>query len=223
MKFRLLALLAVAMLIATSPAWAFDVTWQFATSTMNGNYGTSQSFTGSDASTMVTAYGYQTPSTATDLYGKYTAGDPIETGLGIATPTPLLSPNSFEIGTGNFIQFDVSSLLSGFTGGSFTIGSLQTGESFMLCGSNSLGTLGTGPDCTAAIFESGSGTSVNTVSLMNWGSFDFYSIAGVAGDVLIDNLTLTPVNPVPEPISMLLLGSGLLGLGFLRRRFGSSA
>ncbi|HXH51303.1 MAG TPA: PEP-CTERM sorting domain-containing protein [Terriglobia bacterium] len=209
MRLRLLALLAVAMVIASSPAWAFDVTWQFATSGSNGNFGTSKMFTGSDATSMITAYGNLTAGGTTDLFGKFTLGDPTETGLGIASQV------SHEIDNSQFIQFDVSSLLSSFIGGSFTIGSLQSGESFEICESNTLGDIGT---CGSAIFESGS-TTQNTVSLMDWGSFDFYSITAASGDVLVDSFAATPV---PEPVSMLLLGSGLLGLGFLRRRFGSS-
>ncbi len=36
--------------------------------------------------------------------------------------------------------------------------------------------------------------------------------------IQIDNVTVNTVNPVPEPSTMLLLGSGLAGLGWYRRR-----
>lgn len=71
----------------------------------------------------------------------------------------------------------------------------------------------------------------STLETLNWSGLDkvsFSSSGGVshpgythgpgsATQFVLDNLTYTPI-PAPLPASVLLLGSGVLGLGALRRR-----
>lgn len=129
MRLILLSFLDSALLF-TSSAWASDVAFDFATATMHGTYGQKQSFTSTDGTQTITAYGYLSASSPTRLYGKYTPGTPDETGLGLA-----VTPDHEIQGSGsNFIQLDVSGLLKGFKSGSMTIGSLQPGETYQLWG-----------------------------------------------------------------------------------------
>jgi hypothetical protein len=60
-----------------------------------------------------------------------------------------------------------------------------------------------------------SGTTSGTYSVTE--QFAIFDIGGATGN---DNLTidLSTSPPVPEPASMLLLGSGLMALGFFVRR-----
>ena len=65
-------------------------------------------------------------------------GSPAETGLGIAGST------DDEIGPGFVIQLDLTNLAkAGVTSGTLTIGSVQVGDSFQICNSAALGTIGT--------------------------------------------------------------------------------
>lgn len=67
-------------------------------------------------------------------------------------------------------------------------------------------------------YQSGQNVTPNqylTINLMNTGS------SGVWSQPHFDNVTLdaSPSPPIPEPSTFLLLGAGLVGVGFLRKRF----
>ena len=108
--------------------------------TVLGNLGNSYAY--SVNGTTLTAYGFNNNGTPTAIYGKNQSST--EQGLGIA------SDSDFEINTSTFMQLDVSQLVAaGFTNAQISFSSVQSGESYAIFGSNTLGSLGTklsGPD-----------------------------------------------------------------------------
>ena len=164
---------------------------------------------------VVTAYGFNGNGTATDLYGKGTHnGLGSEDGLGIDDTT---YSNDNEIDAFHFISLDVSKVTGPF---SLSIGSTQDNEGFSICYESAKGVSG-GPHCTQ---YSSPTSDPFTVSGLNSSNGDFVRIGADfretgPDNVLVNTLTYTPASPTPEPSSLIMLGTGILGAaGAIRRR-----
>jgi hypothetical protein len=207
-----------------------DVQWLFATSTANDNgttpSATTLSFLDTTSTFSLTASGFAgvPVSTGTDpLFRKFTSGDPGETGLGLFNPA-----SDHEIDANHFVQLDVSKFVSqNFSNLKLSIGSIQTGEGFILWGSNASGNAGTqlvaGTDYTTS--SSGDITNVSVANSV-LSTYSFFSVSATAplpggtSDVLIMNGL--SVQSIPEPafyqMSVLLGGGGLALLRARRRK-----
>ena len=195
---------ALVFLVAMASARA-TVVWDLNPTDANAPVGSS-SHTYTSSGFSITAYGFDNHSgigTAHDLFYKSVVdiGGATETGLG------LTNTAHNEIQTGlNFIQFDfTAALAAGMFNGQLSVGSIQPGESFVIFGSNTLGTLGTQ---VSGIF--GSSSDDQFVAIPGFGAFSFYSVMAMSDDVL-PVAVRADLGPVPETNALLPI-AGLIAL-----------
>ena len=192
-------LAACLALFSNASAHATLVAWSLNPDNLNQDLNTNTAaFT--VAGYTITARGYDNwdgNGHARDLHYKWEGAD--EFGLGLrGTPNNELQVNGSGMPL-NFIQLDLRSiLLQGFTGGQIEVGSVQSGESFDLYGSNTLGQLGTKINGAAY----GHTYDLQFVSVPNFGSYGFLSVVAHSGDLLPVAFQANIV-PIPEMGSLI--------------------
>jgi hypothetical protein len=208
-------LCCVAALTACS-SWGVVVTWEFNPTGANGPVGAAfANFTQGGGT--ITARGYNNVSgtdTSHDLFFKNTGpiGGASEHGLGITGTTD----NELQAGNPipHYIQLDLRSIIAqGFTGFQLSVGSVQSGETFLLFGSNTQGTLGTQ-------IGGSYGASFDDHFVAITGNYQFISVAAGSGDVLPVAFRAM-MTPVPEMSALFPIIGLIAAVSFtriLRRR-----
>jgi hypothetical protein len=187
LRLKLLAL-AAAGVVCCFPAFADGFT------AATGNLGTSHTFTVNG--TNATATGYSSTGVTTNLYFKNFGGN--ETGLGLA------GSSENEISGTGFVQFGINNSIFAGKGATLILGSVEAGESYSVYGSNVAGTQGT---------LLGSGNSTNTTfTLSTMQPYQYVSVSAPKGNVLVQGIQTAASKSVPEPGTLSLLLTGMLGM-----------
>lgn len=223
-KNRTLAFLAVLGLVASSASAA--VVWDLNPNHLDGPVGSSTLVVASQppGNPNITASGFDNnggTGTPHQLFfkNKTEINGAVEFGLGLVgtTSNEVQTANGVPV---NFIQLDLSSILPGFTNGQIKVGSVQSGETFQLFGSNTNGTLGTLLGVFGSTFDD------QFLAIPAFGAFNFISVAAGSGDVLPIAFQADKITPVPEMSALLPIVALLVVIGassLLRRRRLSSS
>ena len=210
MKFSLPSLAALALLAAVSPAHA-GLTFDFQDEGHNVALASTATFLAKAGTAYDSTYQVAASGTA-DLYAKFRGGD--ENGLGLTNDPST----NHEITAGNHIDFNFSALKSKFaiTSIDFNLGSVTSPDKYEIdgvgvCGGTTL--LGTGT--SDGLFH---------ITSADVAAYDTFRVAGLAGNVLVDTITVNGSVPEPASLAMTALGLGAaLVAGRSRRRKAAKA
>ena len=202
-RMLVLPLMLAAVLLVTAPAFATPINFDFS-QFGSGDLGHSRNFTAGAYTLNITAW--MNNFVQGDLFYQNRGFD--EVGLGIAN-TP---DGDNEIQAPSFLQLDMSQLNSkGVTSLNISFNSVQPGEGWK-----------EGLSDMSGFYEALSAHSGGTdagLTITN-GVHRYIDIGATSHDVMLHSST---ASPAPEPSSLLLLGSGLIGMGSYFRRKGKKA
>lgn len=186
--------------------------WDFRDGSIpSGNVGIEETFTATDGTSLLSATGWTTlglgGATAADVYVSR-AGVPLNWGLGVKSGTD--GPHVNQLDAIDLIEF-----LSFQALGAYSIKSIEVvsglGDRISIFGSNSADASG------AYLLLSSMGTSAPQTFSFDASGYNFVHIQPGGGDAF-RVATLYAEATVPEPTTLTLIGIGLAGIGFVRRK-----